>query len=314
MSELLRLLSTETGLSVNDLTRVIVTAPRRYKVFEIPKRTGGTREIAQPAREVKLLQRVLTEHYLTNLPVHEAARAYRKGLSIFDNAEPHAGGSPILKMDFKDFFPSIRSTDWESYCDIHNVFEPGDRPRSSLILFRRLKHERLLKLSIGAPSSPALCNILLFDFDELISKEAERRGIRYTRYADDLTFSGQRIGMLKDMIKVVEQSIRTIRRPKLTINSEKTTFITASQRRAVTGIVLANNGLLSLGRDRKRLLSAQVHRASLHKMSPDGVRELAGQLAFANVVEPQFLEKLRTWYGADLIIKIQRSVAGVDTR
>lgn len=309
MSELLRLLSSETGLAEGDLARVIRTAPRRYKVFHIPKRTGGTREIAQPARELKMLQRILVERVLANLPVHDTARAYRKGLSIRDNAAPHAGGGPILKMDFQDFFPSIRSEDWEAYCNQNNVLNAEDRSISSLILFRRNKGEKILKLSIGAPSSPALCNILLFAFDQLVAAEAVRRGIMYTRYADDLTFSGQRIGMLKDMIKVVEKSAREIERPRLTPNATKTTFITAKRRRVVTGVILANDGSLSLGRDRKRLLSAQVHHASLGKLSGVEMAILAGQLAFANVIEATFIAKLRAWYGPEIIDRIQHSIS-----
>src|SRR5690349_9067277 len=150
------MLSAETGLVQHDLDRIIKTAPRRYKVFEIPKRNGGMREIAQPARELKLLQRVLVEKLLAQLPIHDAARAYRVGMSIRDNAAPHCGGGPILKMDFRDFFPSIRSTDWEAYCAEHNLLTPEDRKIASAIFFRRRKGERVLRLSIGAPSSPSL--------------------------------------------------------------------------------------------------------------------------------------------------------------
>src|SRR3954462_15230034 len=111
MSKLLSLLASETGLMPSDLTRLIQSAPCRYKVFYVPKRDGGLREIAQPARELKLLQRVMVAHVLAPLPVHDAARAYRKGISIRDNAKPHAGNGPVLKMDFEDFFPSIQSAD-----------------------------------------------------------------------------------------------------------------------------------------------------------------------------------------------------------
>lgn len=299
------MLSADTGLSADDLMRVIHTAPRRYKVYYIPKRSGGFREIAQPARELKALQRVLVARIFSGLPVHDAAKAYRQGRSIRDNAMPHAGTGPILKMDFSDFFPSIRSADWESYCEENSVLEPSDRKLSSQILFRRAKGERLLKLSIGAPSSPALSNLLMFKFDELVWREASQRQIRYTRYADDLTFSGQRAGMLKDMIKVVEHATRSLDWPRLQINVEKTTFVTAKHRRVVTGVVLANDGSLSLGRDRKRRISAQVHHAALGKLSPEQIGELAGQLAFANVIEPVFLRRLESKYGVDTIRSIQ---------
>ena len=123
--------------------------------------------------------------------------AYRTSVSIRDNAASHAGATPILKMDFQNFFPSIRSRDWENYCSKHGVFDEDDREISSRLLFRRAKDERVLKLSIGAPSSPALSNILLFDFDVRVAAEAERRNITYTRYADDLTLTCQRADLKK---------------------------------------------------------------------------------------------------------------------
>ena len=314
MSVLLSMLSAETGLFEGDLLKIIRRAPRRYKTFLIPKRSGGMREIAQPAREVKLLQRAIVRRVLANLPIHDAAKAYRQGLSIRDNAKPHSGNSPILKMDFKDFFPSIRSADWEQYCTRNAVLMGEDIPYTSQILFRRVTGEHLLKLSIGAPSSPSLSNILLFDFDELVASEAAKRGILYTRYADDITFSGQRIGMLKDMVKVVEHSARRIERPSLSVNGKKATFITASMRRTVTGVILANDGTLSLGREKKRLISAKVHYASIGKLDLQDMIELAGQLSFSNVVEPQFILKLRVRYGDEGISVIQRAAALASTK
>lgn len=309
MSWLLDTLGHDVGLSRDDLMRIILTAPRRYKVFQIPKRTGGVREIAQPSRELKVLQRVLIHQLLTGLPVHSAAKAYRSGLSIRNNAEPHVGNGPILKMDFENFFPSIRSEDWEAYCDRNGLLmDDHDRRLSSLILFRRAKGEGLLKLSIGAPSSPALSNALLFDFDTLVFDESNGKAINYTRYADDMTFSGQRIGMLKDMIDVVREASRKISRPHLTINRDKTTFVTAASRRYVTGVILTNQGELSLGRNRKRLISAKVHRATKGALDPESMSNLAGELAFANVVEPSFIDWLVNKYSAAVIKRIQRSV------
>lgn len=305
MSELMRTLLTETGISENDLVRILHTAPRRYKVYKIPKRSGGEREIAQPAREVKLLQRILVEKIIKFLPVHDAAKAYRNGVSIKDNAALHAGSGPILKMDFRDFFPSIKSTDWEKYCEYNNVLDVSDRTISSQILFQKRKGESTLRLSIGSPSSPILCNILLFNFDVMIQNEAEKRGIKYSRYADDLTFSGQRIGFLKDMINLVKRSVHQLEYPNLTINDEKTTFVTASRRRVVTGVTLSNDGTLSIGRERKRLLSAQVHHAKLLRLLPDEIAKLSGLLAYVNVVEPEFIEWLREKYGNEIIEKIR---------
>lgn len=308
MSELLRLLALDSGLSVEDVSRIVRTAPSRYKQYEIRKRNGGKREIAQPAREVKMLQRILIARILSDLPVHEAARAYRPGTSIKDNASPHAGSGPILKMDFENFFPSIRAEDWIAYCAKRNLLSEEDRMVTAQVFFRRKKKERIRKLSIGAPSSPALCNILLYEFDRIVTAEATERDIKYTRYADDLTFSGQRIGMLKDMIKVVEKAARQIGSPRLKVHPGKTTFVTARHRRTVTGVTLANDGSLSVGHERKRRISAGVHRASLGQLSAKQMGTLAGELAFVNVVEPQFIDRLRRKYGEQVVKAIQKSV------
>jgi hypothetical protein len=314
MSDLLLRLSRQTGLPIFDLQRIIYTAPRRYKVFEIPKKNGGMREIAQPARELKVVQRAFVDMFLKDLPVHQAAMAYRPGLSIGDNARTHAGHGPILKLDFKNFFPSIRSEDWERYVRTVGILAAGDVRLSALLLFRQYPDQRVLRLSIGAPSSPIVSNLLMFEFDGLVTAEAERRRIRYTRYADDMTFSGQRIGMLKDMVSVVPEALKTVTYPKLQLNEAKTTFVTAAFRRVVTGVVLANDGTVGLGRDKKRLLRAQVHRASLGALTADELQELAGYLSFVNVVEPEFLARLRDRYGAPLIKRIQRAAdVPVDT-
>ena len=86
MSEIYPLLIRETGLSEIDLRLILRTAPSRYKEFPIKKRDGSDRIIAQPARELKVLQRAFVREYLINLPIHPAATAYREGMSILDNA------------------------------------------------------------------------------------------------------------------------------------------------------------------------------------------------------------------------------------
>lgn len=308
LGELITRLSRSTGLSVMDVSRIVQTAPRRYKSYRIPKRSGGTREIAQPARELKVLQYVLMEEFLSKLPVHSAAFAYRAGLSITDNARVHAGDSAILKMDFRDFFPSIHGVDWRKYCMKHGVFDAEDILVSTQVLFRRAKREKTLKLSIGAPSSPMLSNILLFEFDERVTLEAERRRINFTRYADDMTFSGQRIGLLKDMVKVVQDAVRETLCPKLSIHSEKTNFVTTKYRRSVTGLVLANEGKVGIGREKLRLLRARVFHALQSKLAPEEMASLAGYLSFVRGADPESYSKIEGKYGSAAMDKIFLSV------
>lgn len=304
MGELIARLSHATGLSILDVSKIVQTAPRRYKCYLIPKRSGGMREIAQPARELKALQYALIDLILKDLPVHASATAYRTGKSILDNARVHQGNSAILKLDFKDFFPSIHSVDWRKYCAKHELLDSQDVEVSSQVLFRRAKREKTLKLSIGAPSSPVLSNILMFDFDSRVADECAKRRVNFTRYADDITFSGQRIGILKDMLKVVQVAIRETVCPRLHINPKKTNFVTTKYRRSVTGIVLSNDGEAGIGREKLRLLRARVFRALKGHCDEDEMRSLGGYLAFVQGVDFSSFAKIQEKYGASAISQL----------
>lgn len=302
-------LAIRTGLRDETVTKVMLTAPSRYKVYYIPKRSGGRREIAQPAPEVKVLQRALMDMLLTRLPVHDAAAAYRTGRSIRDNAALHAGDGPILKMDFSDFFPSIRSTDWAKYCEATNCLtDPRDIHLTSLLLFKRVPGSTVLRLAIGAPSSPMLSNALLYDFDARVSAAVAKDRVRYSRYADDLTFSAPRTGYLNGVQEAVRAAIHGLAFPKLAINERKTNYATRKYSRRVTGLVLANDGRVTIGRDRKRIVSAAVCNAQRGMVPREQLQVLAGVLAHINAVEPEFLDVLRRRYGTEIVATIQRTV------
>lgn len=117
MSDVLRGLAEVMPLSQEELLKLIRSSPMRYKVYTIPKRTPGQfRTIAQPAREVKALQYWIMSNFLAQFPVDQAAMAYRLGVNIADNAQPHARSRFLLKLDFKDFFPSIQGADFKRFC------------------------------------------------------------------------------------------------------------------------------------------------------------------------------------------------------
>ncbi|WP_083931220.1 retron St85 family RNA-directed DNA polymerase [Kaistia granuli] len=306
MSALIEALAREVGLGVDLVRRIAGSAPFRYKTFEIPKKAGGVRVISQPAAEVKQLQRALVSIVLNDLPVHDSAIAYRVGKSILDNARLHAGYGPVLKLDFRNFFPSIRGGDWRQYCDSTGCLSGEDDLRlTTSILFRREKHRSGLRLAIGAPSSPILSNILMYDFDQMVAGKCREEGVIYSRYADDLTFSAPRTGFLTRVEKIVASTIREIGFPRLTINAEKTTYVTRKFGRRVTGLVLSNDGLVTIGRDRKRELRAAVHRASLNELSPAQMARLGGMLAFVWAMEPAFISVLEARYGANCVQRVR---------
>lgn len=300
------MLVASTGLSERDLHNIITNAPVRYKTYTIPKRRGGYRLISQPAREVKALQRVLLESVLCHLPVHVSATSYRLGVSIRDNALVHAGRGPILKVDFKDFFPSIKAKDWALYCEKHSIFDnPLDIFISTKILFHKTKGSEVLRLAIGAPSSPMLSNILMHDFDVMISEVVKHDSVKYSRYADDLTFSAERMGFLKDVRHTLNRVLRDVKSPTLKINDEKTVQTTRKYKRTVTGLVLTNDGKVSIGHERKRAIRATLHHALLGDLNLDQMAYLTGLLAFAESIEPDFVKRMIAKYGIELINRVR---------
>ncbi len=171
MSDLLTRLGIAVLLPQEDLMRLIRSAPHRYKVYQIPKRKPGEfRTIAQPAKEVKALQYWVMRKVLAGFPVHKAATAYRAGLSIADNAQPHARGRFLLKLDFKDFFPSIKAYDFRVFLKRRRSnLDAAEIEALCQILFWIPKGTHDFCLSIGAPSSPMLSNILMADFDRTVA-------------------------------------------------------------------------------------------------------------------------------------------------
>lgn len=290
-----------TGFTHSHLWSIIYSAPERYKVFTIAKRTGGRREIAQPSTELKIVQRAFVDLILKELPIHHSAKAYRGGMSIRDNAIVHAGTNPILKMDFKNFFPSIIEDDWRKYCFENPILSDADFEISKKILFRRPKFGRKLRLSIGAPSSPILSNVLMWKFDETLEKHLLEHEVAYSRYADDLTFSGPRLGHLYVVEKLVRRTLSEISYPDLKINSNKTKMITSKYGRKVTGLTLSNDGKITIGKFKKRNIRVMIDHYKKGKLSDPSVEKLHGLLCFAKSVEPEYVEGLIEKYGMKIV-------------
>lgn len=289
------------------LDRIIRSAPYRYKVYEVDKKEGrGKRTIAQPARELKAIQYWVMENILSDFPIHSAAMAYRKGRSITTNATKHAKARFLLKLDFKDFFHSITASDLEAFLGSQKGthLSAEDIVRLKKILFWNRARAGRLVMSIGAPSSPMLSNLLMYDFDRAVQAFCTRKKVRYSRYADDLTFSTNRPNILREVEVQVAAICEEMEHPRLRLNTEKTVHASRKSAMRVTGLVLANDGQVSLGHERKRLIRAQVHHFLTGRLSPDEAAKLRGMLAFVHSSEPSFIQRLRDHYGSTEIDRI----------
>lgn len=293
-------------LTSSQLLRLIARAPHTYKIYTIPKKSGGTRTIAQPAKETKYIQYWLIDNVFKSLPVHECAAAYKADASIKNNASMHKSNSYISKFDFKDFFTSIKEEDLLRHFSKHisDIFSIDDIKiiaRMSCIV-GSVSNE--LYLSIGAPSSPILSNSVMYDFDLEIDTWCKAKNIIYSRYADDLAFSTNEKDVSSDIEPLIRDVIKALDYPKLRINDKKTIHLSKKHQRRITGVVINNDGNLSIGRSRKRMISALIHRFSTGQLSDEEVFNLQGLLGFSKDIEPEFIFRMRKKYGAELISTI----------
>ena len=293
--DLVEILSNLLGVLPTQFEQIARTSPLRYKVFTIPKRDGSLRTVAQPAREVKAIQRWLVNDLSDILPIHSAATAYQKGMSIKINANRHLGSSFLLKMDFKNFFPSI---EFKDLCIHLQKYASGRYEHSAIEMISRFccwapERRPPLRLCIGAPSSPLLSNSVLYDFDCFFEAMSIGDKISYTRYADDLTFSSNNPDILKNYPDIVRSYLSSLHNPSLEINEKKTIFASRAGLRMITGITLTADHNLSVGRDRKRLARSMFHRFSLNRLNDKEVEKMFGLLAFIDHIEPGFSLNLK---------------------
>jgi RNA-directed DNA polymerase len=152
-----------------------------YRRFHKPKKDGGRREIAEPDPRLKRLQQEVVTRYLTTETPHPAAVAYQPGKSTADHVWAHAGAAVLVTADVRDFFPCTRAdrveTWWRDRAD--------DDTARLLTLLTTLDGG----LPQGAPTSPALSNLVNVELDARLATRAAAAGARYTRYCDDLAFS-----------------------------------------------------------------------------------------------------------------------------
>lgn len=291
------------GLSFGDVNRIISSAPRRYKTYPIAKRTGGTRIIAQPSRELKAIQRYIVSTKLGSLPVHAAAMAYVEKRSILDNANAHRENRVILKLDFTDFFPSILVKDWSRYVRKQEAARGmrGDLQTYEKLLFWGQGTSTPKCLSIGAPSSPLLSNILLYDIDCKMQALADERQIVYTRYADDITVSAASIEQISSFESAARKLIKQTKSPALCFNDAKRGLYLKGQRRMVTGLIITPTAEISIGRERKRLISSMLHHVALNTVTSEDRAYLKGLLGFCIATEPGFVGRMRLKYGSEVV-------------
>lgn len=291
-------------MSAGDILKFVATSPYRYKFYHIKKRSSNeTRLIAHPSVQLKFIQRLVTQYLSSKLTIHECAHAYRKGIGIRENARRHLHSRYLLKMDFKDFFPSISPEILFKQLSLAEVeLSELDAYILERVLFCRYQRGAPLRLSIGAPSSPLISNFVMRKFDEALDIHCREIDVSYTRYADDITFSTLKRGVLFNLPEFVANLLNETTSGGIAINPDKTIFSSKAHNRHVTGITLSNENKLTIGREKKRIIYAKLHHLFVKKtLSTDDVEKLRGHVSHAVYIEPDFYNQICRKYGQEQI-------------
>ncbi|MGD0624084.1 MAG: retron St85 family RNA-directed DNA polymerase [Thermodesulfobacteriota bacterium] len=236
------------GVSTKLVSHMAIMPNKYYRSFKIKKKTGKFRTITAPRVFLKTIQRYILDCILTPLKPHKAATGFRRKLSMKKGASSHVGHPYIWNIDLKDFFPSIgKDTVIELFKKV------GFSERASIFLAGLCCLED--SLPQGAPTSPALSNLIFQDNDRQISKTASRKKISYTRYADDLSFSANQ-PISKDFQKQINS---VVEKAGFKINDKKSRLMGPRCRREVTGLTV--NERVSIPRPTRRRIRALFHHA-----------------------------------------------------
>ncbi len=198
-----------------------------YRNFSIPKKSGGVRQIEAPCKRLKEIQRWIKDEITDKFVVSEYATGFRKSMSIVDNARKHVGKELVINMDIKDFFPSV------TYAEIFLMFAYIGYRKDVAHLLTKLCTNAENVLPQGSPASPSISNHILLKLDKRLGKLAESIGADYSRYADDITFSGKK--SISTIIPLVEQIVEE---EGFQVNRNKTRLQYNNQRQEVTGLIV----------------------------------------------------------------------------
>ena len=226
-----------------------------YSDTFITKSNGKKREINKPCFELKKFQKAIYKNVLSEIPISDYATAYKKGVSLRESTAVHTNQPMILKLDIKNFFGSIL------YKDVQELFfKRGYDYNISTTLATLCCYKG--RLPQGTSTSPAISNIIMRGFDDRVAAFCRERNIAYTRYSDDMTFSGTFDS--NEIISFVENNLNEL---GFRLNKSKTKLIKRGQRQTVTGVVVNEKQQLPKGyrkQIRQEVYYCQKHSVKSH--------------------------------------------------
>lgn len=296
--------------------RADVEPLRHYRYQWVTKRSGSLRLLEAPKPRLKRLQRRILDEILSPIPPHDAAHGFRPGRSVTSFVEPHVGRRIVLKMDLRDFFATITAARVVSIFLTAGYPEPVARrlaglctntvPRAVLehapgtgteiersrldAIWRAGQLYRQPHLPQGAPTSPALANLAAYRLDARLAGMARSAGAYYTRYADDLVFSGEE-DFARSIGRFPAHAAAIALEEGFAVQHRKTRVMRRGQCQRAAGVVI--NEKTNMPRDdhdRLKAILCNCVRHGPHDQNRAGVPDfrahLAGRVAHAARLNP----------------------------
>lgn len=259
------------GISPKTIFSIRRRPRKHYRSFPLKKKDGTKRDIDTPRTYLKVIQWWILDNILNHVEIAENVFGFVAGRSAVQNAKYHLGAKHVLNVDIRQFFPSITIDQVrEIFVSLGYTEDVAEMLAQLCCLDDRVPQ--------GAPTSPAIANLVLRGLDERLSSLAEEAGNRYSRYADDLTFSSQQ-RIEPAFLDSVQKAVKST---GFDLKPEKTRFSGSEGRMEVTGIVI--NDKMQPSRVWRKRTRATLHRLSLatrltrrHLAYLQGIIGVAGQ-------------------------------------
>lgn len=228
------------NLSISSAKKLFYPSCRRtflYRNYELPKKKGGTRTISVPIPELMAIQRAINSVILSEFKMSSFCTGFKRHVSLVDNAKPHLGANTLLKFDIHDFFGSIKfSQVFKQF-----IYYGYGKKVSELLTLLCVDSEG--KLPQGAPTSPALSNLVSLKMDKRIGEFCSKNELIFTRYADDITISSKKDLDLEEINKIKFVIGKIIEDEGFELNDSKTHYFLKGQNMNVTGVCIDNHNL-----------------------------------------------------------------------
>jgi RNA-directed DNA polymerase len=270
-----------------------------YVAFEIPKATGGTRTLHAPRPALKRLQRIVLRKLLAGLEAHPSAHGFVDERSVVSNAKPHVGARIVVKMDLVDFFPTIHFGRLTGLFQHYGAGKEAAETLAAIVTWREeLPDGHVAWPSVlpqGAPTSPALSNLVCRRLDARLAALATKVDAQYTRYADDLTFSFA-MEPEKGLGHFLWWTNQIIGQEGFRENLKKRRVLKPGGQQRVTGVV--TNTRLAIPREARRRFRAVLHHCKRFGVTKEATRHeqprayLLGFASWVAMVQPELGAKL----------------------